>query len=238
MQESAGRWNKGLTKETDPRVAQAAVNMVGRKAWRKGLLKEDHPGVMSTSIKMQAIRAIKHWTNGNEVTLTREQLLPFALKNGKISVGRAIAALGHAFVTIKRECEKHGLSISHTAISQAVCLETLSQVLAGAAYETEWNDGTFINPKTGGRFRFDGFFPVQKLLVEFFGYQHYTPDSAWLFEDGETYEDLVWRDEEKVRQVTADGRFKLVVVREDEPYADPAYLRGRLIDEGVLDPGK
>ena len=236
MSANAGRWNKGLTKETDSRMAQAALNMIGRKAWRKGLTKDDHPGVMSTAIKMKEVRAIRHWTNGTEVTLTREQLLPFARKNGKISVGRAIAALGHAFVTIQRECARHGLKVSRTAVSQAICLETISQVLGGDPYETEWNDGTFTNPKTGGRFRFDGFFSARKLLVEFQGRQHYDPEAKWFFEGGDTYEVLVERDRQKALQVETDRRFKLFLVREDEPYTDPAYLRGRLIDEGFLDP--
>jgi hypothetical protein len=41
---------------------------------------------------------------------------------------------------------------------------------------------------------------------------------------------MVERDVEKVRQVTEDGRYHLLVVREDEPYADPEYIRQRLLD--------
>jgi hypothetical protein len=231
MKVGAGRWNKGLTKETDPRVAAISEHRMGQAPWSVGLTKATDPRLEQMATSVSKVRALKHWTNGNEVFLTREQLLPFALKNGKISVGKAVAALGHVFVTIQRECAKHGLAISHRAVKEAICLETLSQVLGGASYETEWNDGTFINPKTGGRFRFDGYFPVQKFLVEFHGYQHYTPDSVWLFENGETYEDLVWRDQEKVRQVAADGRFKLLVIREDQRFDDPAYIRERYLDE-------
>ena len=238
MSQNAGRWNKGLTKDTDSRMAQAAQSMLGRKSWRKGITKDQHSGVQSTADKMQVIRSTKFWTNGNEVTLTRDQLLPFTLKNGKVSVGKAIVGLGHAFVTIKRECERNGLKVARTALLQTICLETLALILDEPAYKTEWNDGSFINPKTGGRFRFDGFFPDSSLLVEFQGFQHFTSDSVWFFEGGESYEDLVLRDQEKAFQVIRDGRFKLFLVREDEPYADPEYLRGRLIDEGILNPGK
>lgn len=235
MAANAGRWNAGLTKDTDERVASHAAKMAGRRSWRHGLTKETHTGVRSTSVKMQSVRAIKFWTNGNEVSLSPEQLLPFALKNGKISVGRAIVGLGHAFVTIRRECAKHGLPISHTAVSQAIFLETLAEVLETSSYETEWNDGTFINPRTGGRFRFDGFFPEYRLLCEFQGSQHYDPASVWFFEEGSTYEELVERDREKARQVREDGRFRLFIIREDEPYADPDYLRARLLSENYFD---
>jgi hypothetical protein len=193
--------------------------------------------LQTTAEEVSRTRSVQHWTSGNDITLTREQLLPFSIKNGKISVGRAIAALGHAFVTIRRECEKHGLLISHAALKEAICLETLAQLLGGMSYETEWNDGTFLNPKTGGRFRFDGFFRERRLLVEFHGSQHYNPTSKWFFDGGGTYAELVERDQEKARQVQADGRFRLFAVREDEPYADPTYLRGRLMDEGLFDPG-
>jgi hypothetical protein len=44
MAASAG-WNRGLTKETDPRVANAAEAMKGRVAWSKGLTKEEHPSL-------------------------------------------------------------------------------------------------------------------------------------------------------------------------------------------------
>jgi hypothetical protein len=210
--------------------------MLGRTIWCKGATKETDYRLQATAEGVSKTRAVRRWTNGTEVVLTRDQLLPFARKNGKISVGKAIAALGHAFVIIQRECARHGLKVSRTAVSQAICLETLSQVLGGAPYETEWNDGTFINPKTGGRFRFDGFFPAQKLLVEFQGAQHYDPSAKWFFEGGATYEEYIERDRQKALQVEADGRFKLFLVRENEPYTDLGYLRGRLIDEGCLDP--
>jgi len=42
----------------------------------------------------------------------------------------------------------------------------------------------------------------------------------------------------KENLIQADPVLRYFVVREDEPYADPEYLRGRLIDEGVFDPGE
>ncbi len=233
MSANAGRWNAGLTKGTDERVSQAAQNMVGRKAWRKGLTKEDHPGVLSTSTKMREVRATKHWTNGNEVLLSKDQLLPYALKNGKISVGRAIAALGHAFVTIRRECARHGLPISNVAVLQAICLETISRILGGAPYEVEWSDPRFTNPATGRRFRFDGYFASRDLVVEFHGYQHWVFPSVHV-QDREVFEEQQERDRLKRELIKADPRLRYFEVREDEPYGDPAYIRARLLDEGLV----
>ena len=144
--------------------------------------------------------------------------------------------MGHAFITIRRECTKHGLPISHTAVLQAICLETLSGVFGGLAYETEWNDHRFVNPETGRRLRFDGYFPSLALLVEFHGYQHWAFPNIY-HETAEKFQAAQYRDSLKVDLARADG-LKLLVVREDEPYADPAYLRGRLINEGYLAPGK
>jgi hypothetical protein len=233
MSANAGRWNAGLTKATDERVAQISEKLMGRTEWSKGHTKESHSMVNFRAENMKEVRAIKHWTNGTEITLTKEQLLPFALKNGKISVGRAIVALGHAFVTIRRECEKHGLIISNTAVLQAICLETISQVLGCAVYDTEWNDARFTNPSTGRRFRFDGFFPSQNLLVEFHGYQHWTFPSTYI-EDFTQFQALQERDQLKRALIEADPVLRLLSVREDESYADPAHLRTRLQTLGVL----
>lgn len=230
MSTNAGRWNAGLTKETDVRVAQMAETMRGREAWSSGLTKDTDDRLQQTALTVSKTRSIRHWTS-NEVSLTKEQLLPFALKNGKISVGRAIAALGHAFVTIRRECARHGLSISNTAVLQAICLETISQVLGGASYEMEWNDARFTNPKTGRRFRFDGFFPKFNLLVEFHGRQHWEFPSTFI-EDKDQFLEQQERDRLKKDLIDGDPELRLLVVREDEPYADPVYLRERLINEG------
>ena len=43
MAANAGRWNAGLTKDTDDRVAAQAEKMAGRTSWSKGLTKADHP---------------------------------------------------------------------------------------------------------------------------------------------------------------------------------------------------
>lgn len=55
MSANAG-WNRGLTKETDPRVARAAEAMVGRASWSKGFTKANHPSLRSSSEKQSLVR--------------------------------------------------------------------------------------------------------------------------------------------------------------------------------------
>jgi DNA-directed RNA polymerase subunit RPC12/RpoP/transposase-like protein/Zn-finger nucleic acid-binding protein len=56
MSENAGRWNCGLTKDTDPRVALAAEAMKGRPSWCKGLTKGDHPSIQSLAEKLSVLK--------------------------------------------------------------------------------------------------------------------------------------------------------------------------------------
>jgi hypothetical protein len=235
MSANAGRWNAGLTKETDPRVARSSERMMGRGSWSKGHTKDTDNRLAKTAQSVAEIRSIQHWTNGNEVNLSLDQLLPFRLKNGKVSVGRAIAALGHAFVTIKRECHKHGLEVSHQNIQQALCMEILSQVLGGVSYEMEWSPSWALNPATGRSFRFDGYFPSHRLVAEFYGWQHWVFPSVHIQDEAQFFA-LQEHDRIKENLVHAHPELRYFLVREDEPYTDPDYLRGRLLDEGFLDP--
>jgi hypothetical protein len=65
------------------------------------------------------------------------------------------------------------------------------------------------------------------------GWQHYVLPSVYIRERA-VFEELLERDKQKALQVWADGRYKFLIVREDEPYADPNPLRRRLIAEGIL----
>src|SRR5574343_191538 len=232
MSENAGRWNKGLTKDTDERVKAVSEHRMGQPSWSKGLTKEDHPSLRSTSEKLSALKTGQPCSNGlkanlsevdftpyldatgavdrkemaeelglSEETVTkymkelgirlsdermaaaaerrvirleRDALEAFKLGNGKVVIGAAMAKLGHDFKVIKRECARHGLPTYHHHIRQSICLEAVSKALGGAPYEMEWETMRFVNPPTGHRFRFDGYFPSHALVVEFYGYQHWT----------------------------------------------------------------
>lgn len=315
MSENAGRWNAGLTKETDDRVASAASKMVGRSSWSKGLTKEDHPSLQSTSEKLSTWRGDRrHWSNGfkadlsevdftpyldetgavdrkvmaedlglSEVTvtkymeslglrlstkyvdarverdveagrfyemskrsaeastirLTEEQLKPYRLgvsHEGKLVVARAMSGLGHAYAVIKRECVRLGVPTYEHLVKQTLCLDAVSRALDGATYEQEWRSRQFMT-EAGNFYRFDGFFPSHNLVVEFHGYQHWTFPSVYIKRE-ELYFALQERDRIKENLIHGDPTLRYFLVREDEPYADSAHIRGRLIDEGVLDPGK
>lgn len=215
MSNSAG-WKLGHTKETDSSIARGAEKM---------------------SVSMKRVRSTKFWRSVDLIRLDKAILKDFKLKNGKISVGKAMAALEHTFVTIKRECERHGLEVSRKHVREALFLETLSQVLGGAAYEVEWSPEFAVNPITGWLFRYDGYFPEFNLVVEFHGYQHWNFPSFYIKDEAQ-YFALQERDRVKENLIHSDPTLRYFLVREDEPYADPEYLRGRLIDEGILDPGK
>jgi len=302
MSASAG-WNRGLTKETDERVARAAAGMKGRKSWSKGLTKGDHPSLRSTAEKLSALKTGGPCTNGlkadlsqvdftpfldatgavdrramaeelgfceptitaymeslglrlstkyvgarverdkadgrfhemsrksaevTRVVLTAEQLEPYRQVNGRVVLAHAMRGLGHTATTIRKECVRLGLPVRVHALRQILCLEAVKDVL-GTPYEMEWSPRKFTNPKTGHRFRFDGFFPSHNLIVEFHGYQHWTFPSVYI-QDRILFDAMVERDAEKARQVVDDGRYHLLVIREDEPYTDPEYLRHRLLD--------
>ena len=49
------------------------------------------------------------------------------------------------------------------------------------------------------------------------------------------WEESCWRDDEKVRLATGAG-IHYLIVREDEPFTNPAYLAGRLVQMGLRVP--
>jgi len=106
-------------------------------------------------------------------------------------------------------------------------------VLGESLYLQEWKSWEFVNPPTGHRFRFDGYFPSHNLVVEFHGYQHYIFPSRHVTRE-EQYFALQERDRIKENLVRAHPVLRYFVVREDEPYTDADHLRKRLGDEGIL----
>lgn len=305
MSASAG-WNRGLTKETDERVARAAEAMKGRPVWSTGLTKADHPSLRATAEKLSALklgvpndaarldlsqvdftpflddtgavdrrlmaqelgvseptvtkymeqiglrlstkyadaRVERDRTSGRfhemsrksaeetTIRLTAEQLEPYKLKNGKVFIGRAMKGLGHVYMVIKRECNRLGIPTHTHLVKQSLCLEAVSRMLGGAHFEQEWRSMSFVNPPSGHRFKFDGFFPTvgpHGMILEFHGYQHYVFPNIF-HKTEEDFKAGLARDKAKEEQVLADGRFLFLVVHENEPYTDEAYLRQRYLD--------
>lgn len=270
MAASAG-WNRGLTKETDERVARAALGMRGRVPWSKGLTKADHPSLRSTAQKLSVWSGDKrNWSNGlkadlaivdftpyldetgvdcktmaealglceptitkymeaiglrlstkyidarvrkdlesgrfqemgvkaaekTRIVLTDEQLAPFKLKDGRVVIGKAMHGLGHRYAIISRECKRLSLPVRTLRISQELCLSAVSKVLGGANFQQEWKSWNFVNPTSGYRFMFDGYYPEHNLIVEFHGYQHWIFPSVYI-RDRVLFEALVERDRVK-----------------------------------------
>lgn len=288
MSENAGRWNKGLTKETDPRVAAHSEKMLGKPSWSKGLTAKDDPRLAETSRKLrQYVGENRPWADCNSLNLSWDDLKPFingngrvdhrqamedlgvceatlrkylarfnlktclkyvqerveastirleketletfSLGNGKVHIGRAMVGLGHSYSVIKRECDRNDLPTFHLRIRQNVCLKAVSEALGGVPYVEEWESVRFRNPPTGRRFRFDGYFKEVGLIVEFHGHQHYTFPSFYYKESNEAgYLAQRKRDQIKRDLIANAQDLILMEVREDEPYDNPDYLRGRL----------
>jgi hypothetical protein len=294
MSENAGRWNKGLTKETDVRVASAAEKMQGRASWNKGQTADVNEALRRTAEKLKTYAGdARPWDNGLAANLTltdfkpfmdsegrvdhravmeftgiswptvrgyivdlglaqtrryienrveeqviaipKEELLKFTLGNGKVAIGKAMVGLGHAFKTIQRECAKHGLPTYHRHIRQDVCLNAVSVALGGVPYEEEWRSRRFMSAKNAF-YRFDGYFPSLGLVVEFQGYQHYTFPNAYMPDESYEQEYLALRERDRIKRELVQAAPDLIYfeVTEEEPYNNSDYLKGRLVQMGVL----
>ena len=184
----------------------------------------------------QTRKYIEDAADDRTIRLDKGVLEAFKLANGKVSIGKAMSVTGHAFTVIRRECERHGLPIAHKLLRQTLCLDAVSAALGGVSYEMEWKSWRFVNPLSGHRFRFDGYFPDVGLVVEFHGHQHYTFPNAFMIDESylSVYEALRERDRVKKALIEAAPDLTYFEVTEDEPFTDAMYLRGRLKERGLL----
>jgi len=287
MSINAGRWNKGLTAETDDRVRVAAIRRQGHRPWNKGLDQGD-ARIKAAIVKLKTyVGENRPWHNGLKAELTLEDFKPFmdargnidrkriteelglswqtifaymktfdletsdvnvrevaeartvrlskedleqfCLANGKVSIGRARKATGHSYSVIRRECERHGLPMFNRRIRQTLCLETVAEALGGMEYMQEWMNRSFLNPKTGYPFKFDGYFKDVGLVVEYHGHQHFMFPNAFMTDEsyrGE-WEAMCERDRLK-REMIEGSELMYLEFRYDEPYDDLMYVRGAL----------
>ena len=91
----------------------------------------------------------------------------------------------------------------------------------------------FKNPKSGRRFRFDGYFSEIGLIVEFHGHQHYTFPNIYTKTE-QNYLDLRERDRIKEEMIRNTPGLIYIKILEDEPFNNLEYIRERLIEIGVL----
>jgi predicted transcriptional regulator len=163
-------------------------------------------------------------------TLRPEDFDPYRLKNGKVAICKAVTGLGHCHTTLQKICIQLGLPIAHRAISQELFLDAVSRALGGLAYEQEWNPPGFLNPKTGGRLRYDGYFPDHNLLAEFQGWQHTVFPSTHI-KNLNQFRALQERD--KLKERLTVGVYLYLVVHYNDPWEDLNFLQDRLNTLGL-----
>lgn len=174
---------------------------------------------------------IKARSEAQFIRLTEEDLYPYRLGNGKLVVAWAATRLGYGHETIAREADRLGLPrLSH--VQQGRCLGAVCGALEGADFQEEWRDARFTNPLTGHRFKFDGYFPAEKLVVEYHGYQHFVYPNVY-HKTEEAY--LMSRERDRLKReyiLNAPG-LTYLEIRYDEPFDDQSYLLGRLHALGI-----
>ena len=206
-----------------------------------GTYRETYPMALlwasSVKVSRASLRGIrrspqfrKRVSLGKTLSLSYGALSRFRLQSGKVSLGGATSGLGHSYRVLRRECLRNGLKYHNCLVSQDKFLSILSRIL-GCDPHQEWSSDQFVNPRTGRRFKFDGYWESHNLLVEFQGYQHRVyPNRFHHTEDD--FIDAQWRDGEKRRQV-AVGAYRYLEVHDNEPWGDETYLRERLVALGI-----
>lgn len=139
MSENAGRWNAGLTKETDECVAAAAEKMRGCVPWSKGLTVAEHPSLQATVEKLRAyVGENRPWHNGMKAELTLEDFGPFLDEEGYVDRRAIQEALGLSWRTIFTYMGTLGLETSSKYVrerSEAQVIRLEADELRAFAYK-------------------------------------------------------------------------------------------------------
>lgn len=111
MSVNAGKWNKGLTKDTDSRVATQAKHRTGHPSWSKGLTKETHPSLRATSEKLSAYTGQRrYWTSRADLSVV--DFTPYLDETGAVDRKAMSEALGLCEPTITKYMRGLGLRLS------------------------------------------------------------------------------------------------------------------------------
>lgn len=112
MRKNAGAWARGLTKETDSRIAAAALKMKGKIPWSKGLTKFTHSSLMSTSENMKFyVGENRHWS-APKLNLTATDFEPYLDADGKLDMWAAEDGIGANPITIRKYLKAAGGTLS------------------------------------------------------------------------------------------------------------------------------
>jgi len=170
----------------------------------------------------------------NRINLTLADIAPYMDVKGRVEVAKAADALGCSWATVLKRCRDHKLPTRNRLAFQKRVLDAVSEVLGGDGYIWEWSHTEIRNPKTGYLLYFDGLFAKQGLIVEAHGAQHFKYIPYWHQSEVE-FEARKELDVLKVREAEALG-YRVLVIRHDEPFTNPAYLAGRLVQMGLRVP--
>lgn len=160
-----------------------------------------------------------------KVNLTVDDLRPFMDAKGRVEVAKAADHLGYSWLTVLRRCRDLNLPTLNRLASQKRVLDLCADIL-GEPYAWEWSHPEVVNPVTGHRLYYDGYFAKHNLVVEFHGKQHWQFVPKWHKTEEEFRARLVVDAHKEASLLRLGVNF--VVVREDDPYKEPLFLRGLL----------
>lgn len=129
MSERAGRWNKGLTKETHPSLKAASEKMQGKPSWCKGLTEETSEAILRRSDSLRAYFALHdiECKNGLKANLTPEDYELVLDAEGRVDRKKAMGLIEYSWNTIRKYMREHGLEISDVNVK--ACQEASAQRL-------------------------------------------------------------------------------------------------------------
>jgi len=101
MSANAGRWNKGLTKETHPSLRSASEKMRTKVPWSKGLTAMTDERLQQTVAKLKLyVGENRPWSNGLKADLTLEDFQPFLDDEGCVDRRAIVDETGLSWQTI------------------------------------------------------------------------------------------------------------------------------------------
>lgn len=112
MSVNAGRWNKGLTKDTHPSLQAISEKMVGRVPWNRGLTRETDPRVQAAAAKIRLyVGENRPWDNGLRIDLSSEDMAPVLDSKGRVD-WKKVSDHGLPGTAVRRYMDEHDLKVS------------------------------------------------------------------------------------------------------------------------------
>lgn len=151
---------------------------------------------------------------------TPADLLKHADSKGCVVVEEVCQAHQCRGSTVIAYCRKYGIPTRNRLAWQKVVLDQAARYL-GEDYIWEWSHPSIVNPETGWKFNFDGFFPQRRLIIEAHGEQHFRYSEKW-HGTVEEFEKQRSRDALKCELAEKHG-FQVKVVRHTDNVHSPDF---------------